>query len=144
MPTFPRLTLVQLDWNLNYAGIARMWRGGCIIKVRILPTTAVACPLNRPDSPSSLTTSLPPTARTVTSSRSSSMISSSRVCFQYLQANLFSHSCLSNPQGPAWLEAYHSSSRSLGHSHSCLLDSSCLFGRLQERGRFRQYPPGSA
>ena len=24
--------MVQLDWNLNYAGIAQMWRGGCIIK----------------------------------------------------------------------------------------------------------------
>ena len=23
---------LQLKWNLNYAGIARMWRGGCIIK----------------------------------------------------------------------------------------------------------------
>ena len=22
----------QMGWNLNYAGIARMWRGGCIIK----------------------------------------------------------------------------------------------------------------
>ena len=21
-----------MGWNLNYAGIARMWRGGCIIK----------------------------------------------------------------------------------------------------------------
>lgn len=21
-----------MNWNLNYAGIARMWRGGCIIK----------------------------------------------------------------------------------------------------------------
>ena len=24
--------VLQLDWNLNYAGIAQMWRGGCIIK----------------------------------------------------------------------------------------------------------------
>ena len=22
----------ELKWKLNYAGIARMWRGGCIIK----------------------------------------------------------------------------------------------------------------
>ncbi|KAG8219980.1 6-phosphogluconate dehydrogenase [Butyriboletus roseoflavus] len=27
-----RETAKELNWNLNYAGIARMWRGGCIIK----------------------------------------------------------------------------------------------------------------
>ncbi|KAI5123606.1 hypothetical protein M0805_003422 [Coniferiporia weirii] len=27
-----RETAKELKWNLNYAGIARMWRGGCIIK----------------------------------------------------------------------------------------------------------------
>jgi len=27
-----RETAAALNWNLNYAGIARMWRGGCIIK----------------------------------------------------------------------------------------------------------------
>jgi hypothetical protein len=27
-----RQTAKDLDWNLNYAGIAQMWRGGCIIK----------------------------------------------------------------------------------------------------------------
>jgi 6-phosphogluconate dehydrogenase len=27
-----RQTASELHWNLNYAGIARMWRGGCIIK----------------------------------------------------------------------------------------------------------------
>ncbi|TFK76895.1 6-phosphogluconate dehydrogenase [Pluteus cervinus] len=27
-----RETAKELDWNLNYAGIAAMWRGGCIIK----------------------------------------------------------------------------------------------------------------
>ncbi|EJD52203.1 decarboxylating 6-phosphogluconate dehydrogenase [Auricularia subglabra TFB-10046 SS5] len=27
-----RETAKELGWNLNYAGIARMWRGGCIIK----------------------------------------------------------------------------------------------------------------
>ncbi|EIW64852.1 6-phosphogluconate dehydrogenase [Trametes versicolor FP-101664 SS1] len=27
-----RETAKELDWNLNYAGIAQMWRGGCIIK----------------------------------------------------------------------------------------------------------------
>ncbi|KAG6845952.1 hypothetical protein H0H87_011000 [Tephrocybe sp. NHM501043] len=27
-----RETAKELDWNLNYAGIAKMWRGGCIIK----------------------------------------------------------------------------------------------------------------
>jgi len=27
-----RQTAKELGWNLNYAGIARMWRGGCIIK----------------------------------------------------------------------------------------------------------------
>ncbi|KZP32326.1 6-phosphogluconate dehydrogenase [Athelia psychrophila] len=27
-----RETAKELHWNLNYAGIARMWRGGCIIK----------------------------------------------------------------------------------------------------------------
>jgi 6-phosphogluconate dehydrogenase len=27
-----RETAKSLNWNLNYAGIARMWRGGCIIK----------------------------------------------------------------------------------------------------------------
>lgn len=26
----------EYQWNLNYAGIARMWRGGCIIKVTVL------------------------------------------------------------------------------------------------------------
>ena len=28
-----RQTAKDLKWNLNYAGIAQMWRGGCIIKV---------------------------------------------------------------------------------------------------------------
>jgi 6-phosphogluconate dehydrogenase len=27
-----RETAKELNWNLNYAGIAKMWRGGCIIK----------------------------------------------------------------------------------------------------------------
>jgi 6-phosphogluconate dehydrogenase len=27
----------QEGWNLNYAGIASMWRGGCIIKVCSFP-----------------------------------------------------------------------------------------------------------
>jgi 6-phosphogluconate dehydrogenase len=31
----------QLGWNLNYAGIASMWRGGCIIKVCILHAFAI-------------------------------------------------------------------------------------------------------
>jgi len=30
-----RETAKEMQWNLNYAGIARMWRGGCIIKVSI-------------------------------------------------------------------------------------------------------------
>jgi 6-phosphogluconate dehydrogenase len=30
-----RETAKEMKWNLNYAGIARMWRGGCIIKVGI-------------------------------------------------------------------------------------------------------------
>ena len=30
-----RETAKEMKWNLNYAGIARMWRGGCIIKVSI-------------------------------------------------------------------------------------------------------------
>jgi 6-phosphogluconate dehydrogenase len=29
-----RETAKELDWHLNYASIARIWRGGCIIKVR--------------------------------------------------------------------------------------------------------------
>ena len=29
-----RETARELGWHLNYAGIARIWRGGCIIKVR--------------------------------------------------------------------------------------------------------------
>ena len=29
---FAEVFLLQLSWNLNYAGIAQMWRGGCIIK----------------------------------------------------------------------------------------------------------------
>jgi 6-phosphogluconate dehydrogenase len=28
-----RETAKELGWHLNYAGIARIWRGGCIIKV---------------------------------------------------------------------------------------------------------------
>jgi 6-phosphogluconate dehydrogenase len=28
----------QIGWNLNYAGIASMWRGGCIIKVAFTPS----------------------------------------------------------------------------------------------------------
>jgi len=30
-----RETAKELSWHLNYAGIARIWRGGCIIKVSI-------------------------------------------------------------------------------------------------------------
>ena len=33
-----RETAKEVGWNLNYAGIAKMWRGGCIIKVRTLGT----------------------------------------------------------------------------------------------------------
>lgn len=29
-----RETAKELGWHLNYASIARIWRGGCIIKVR--------------------------------------------------------------------------------------------------------------
>lgn len=29
-----RETAKELSWHLNYASIARIWRGGCIIKVR--------------------------------------------------------------------------------------------------------------
>ncbi|KAI6045016.1 6-phosphogluconate dehydrogenase [Pisolithus marmoratus] len=37
-----RQTAKELKWNLNYAGIARMWRGGCIIKSVFLNDIAVA------------------------------------------------------------------------------------------------------
>jgi 6-phosphogluconate dehydrogenase len=37
-----RQTAKDLDWNLNYAGIARMWRGGCIIKSVFLNDIAAA------------------------------------------------------------------------------------------------------
>jgi 6-phosphogluconate dehydrogenase len=29
-----RETAKEMSWHLNYASIARIWRGGCIIKVR--------------------------------------------------------------------------------------------------------------
>jgi 6-phosphogluconate dehydrogenase len=37
-----RQTAKDLNWNLNYAGIARMWRGGCIIKSVFLNDIAAA------------------------------------------------------------------------------------------------------
>lgn len=37
-----RQTAKDLEWNLNYAGIARMWRGGCIIKSVFLNDIAAA------------------------------------------------------------------------------------------------------
>jgi len=37
-----RQTAKDLDWNLNYSGIARMWRGGCIIKSVFLNDIAAA------------------------------------------------------------------------------------------------------
>ncbi|KAN0100797.1 6-phosphogluconate dehydrogenase, C-terminal domain containing protein [Tylopilus felleus] len=37
-----RETAKELKWNLNYAGIARMWRGGCIIKSVFLSDIAAA------------------------------------------------------------------------------------------------------
>ncbi|KAF8559282.1 6-phosphogluconate dehydrogenase [Imleria badia] len=37
-----RETAKELNWNLNYAGIARMWRGGCIIKSVFLGDIAAA------------------------------------------------------------------------------------------------------
>jgi len=33
----------QIGWNLNYAGIASMWRGGCIIKVGFTPPFRDEC-----------------------------------------------------------------------------------------------------
>jgi 6-phosphogluconate dehydrogenase len=37
-----RETAKEMNWNLNYAGIARMWRGGCIIKSVFLNDIAKA------------------------------------------------------------------------------------------------------
>ncbi|KAG8931719.1 6-phosphogluconate dehydrogenase, decarboxylating, partial [Tulasnella sp. 417] len=37
-----RETAKEMKWNLNYAGIARMWRGGCIIKSVFLNDIAAA------------------------------------------------------------------------------------------------------
>jgi len=37
-----RQTAQEIGWNLNYAGIARMWRGGCIIKSVFLGDIASA------------------------------------------------------------------------------------------------------
>jgi 6-phosphogluconate dehydrogenase len=37
-----RETAKELSWNLNYSGIARMWRGGCIIKSVFLSDIASA------------------------------------------------------------------------------------------------------
>jgi len=37
-----RETAKEIGWNLNYAGIARMWRGGCIIKSVFLNDIAAA------------------------------------------------------------------------------------------------------
>ena len=31
----------EYDWHLNYAGIALMWRGGCIIKSSVLSLPVV-------------------------------------------------------------------------------------------------------
>jgi len=42
-----RQTAKDLSWNLNYAGIARMWRGGCIIKSVFLNDIAAAYAKNR-------------------------------------------------------------------------------------------------
>ncbi|KAF9650753.1 6-phosphogluconate dehydrogenase [Thelephora ganbajun] len=42
-----RQTAKDLSWNLNYAGIARMWRGGCIIKSVFLNDIAAAYTKNR-------------------------------------------------------------------------------------------------
>jgi 6-phosphogluconate dehydrogenase len=42
-----RETAKQLEWNLNYAGIARMWRGGCIIKSVFLGDIASAYSKNK-------------------------------------------------------------------------------------------------
>ncbi|KAI6031921.1 6-phosphogluconate dehydrogenase [Pisolithus microcarpus] len=42
-----RQTAKELKWNLNYAGIARMWRGGCIIKSVFLNDIAVAYQKNK-------------------------------------------------------------------------------------------------
>jgi len=42
-----RQTAKDLNWNLNYAGIARMWRGGCIIKSVFLNDIAAAYTKNK-------------------------------------------------------------------------------------------------
>jgi 6-phosphogluconate dehydrogenase len=42
-----RETARELQWNLNYAGIARMWRGGCIIKSVFLSDIASAYEKNK-------------------------------------------------------------------------------------------------
>ncbi|KDQ17715.1 hypothetical protein BOTBODRAFT_29871 [Botryobasidium botryosum FD-172 SS1] len=42
-----RETAKELNWNLNYAGIASMWRGGCIIKSVFLGDITAAYEKNR-------------------------------------------------------------------------------------------------
>jgi 6-phosphogluconate dehydrogenase-like protein len=77
-----RETAKELGWHLNYASIARIWRGGCIIKVRTgtPPFASFAC-LLRGSLFSSVT--LHPLTREIrTLSLSYSMASSTRVNVQ--------------------------------------------------------------
>ena len=118
-----RETAKEMKWNLNYAGIARMWRGGCIIKVRVegsgLPGR---CAHIRESSPSSSRISLRPTTRHLNLRACSLTISSTRVSgtrpAQVFNSSGHRTAFHSDPQGAARLEARRCTGHSMGRSHA--------------------------
>lgn len=129
-----RETAKELDWHLNYAGIARIWRGGCIIKVRTgrAPVTS-----------SDLLIALQSVFLGDITSAYEKNPALESLLFDgfFKKGNLFQalnlvdpqlNWFLSCPQGTARLATHYCSGRALGNPHPGIQHSPCLLRRLPQ------------
>ncbi|CEQ39819.1 SPOSA6832_01375 [Sporobolomyces salmonicolor] len=105
----------EYNWNLNYAGIALMWRGGCIIRSVFLGDITSAY-TKTPDLENLLFDGF----------------------FNKASTSGFI------PQGPARMAPHCRPGRSLGHADPGLLDCALLLRRLPHRASPGFAPPGAA
>lgn len=137
------MPILQLSWNLNYAGIARMWRGGCIIKVTHIPIMWEFSDFNYLyNSLSSSVISRRHMKRLRTLNRCCSMTFSTRVS-DFISDRCVVKSLCSCSQGAAGLEACCRTGSPLGYSYSSVQHSSGILRRVQEWDRPCQHSSGT-
>jgi 6-phosphogluconate dehydrogenase len=96
-----RQTAKDLGWNLNYAGIAQMWRGGCIIKSVFLGDITSAYTKNKE----------------LESLLFDDFFNKGMYPSEDNNCYLLADNLLSRAQGSTWLAPYHRAGRPLGHSN---------------------------